>query len=196
MKTKQANEKSLHDEEIITLYWQRSERAIAATNEKYGKYCGYIAQNILQNANDAEECVNDTWLRAWNAMPPKRPNRLATFLGKITRNLALNRYEKEHAKKRGGNNVELLLTELEDCIPDASGGMDVAEDFIVRDAMNRFLAALPAENRKLFVRRYWYFRTIREIAADCGMGESKVKMTLLRTRGELKQFLEKEGIYL
>lgn len=184
----------LADEAIITLYWERSEQAISATEGKYGKYCACIARNILNNSEDAKECVNDTWLRAWNAIPPGKPQRLAAFLGKITRNLAINRLERERAKKRGGGVMEVLVEELGECLPDRHAGMDLAEDFVVRDAMNRFLAVLPAENRKLFVRRYWYFSSIRDIAADYGMGESKVKMALLRMRSELRCFLEKEGI--
>lgn len=184
----------LADEAIIALYWERSEQAISATDEKYGRYCACIARNILNNSEDAKECVNDTWLRTWNAIPPGRPQRLAAFLGKITRNLAINRLEKERAKKRGGGVMEVLVEELGECLPDRRAGVDPAEDFVVRDAINRFLAVLQEENRKLFVRRYWYFSSIRDIAADYGMGESKVKMALLRMRSELRCFLEKEGI--
>ncbi|MDE7326547.1 MAG: sigma-70 family RNA polymerase sigma factor [Lachnospiraceae bacterium] len=183
----------MEDEKIVALYWERAEEAIAATEEKYGKYCSYIACNILNNREDAKECVNDTWLRAWNAIPPGRPGHLATFLGKITRNLAINRLEKERAKKRGGGKMEVFLEELSDCLFAGHTGEETA-DFIIRDAMDRFLSALPAESRKLFVRRYWYFSSIREIAKDYKISESKVKMTLLRTRQELKVFLEKEGI--
>lgn len=184
----------LADEAIIALYWERSEQAISATEGKYGKYCTCIARNILNDFEDAKECVNDTWLRAWNAIPPGKPQRLAAFLGKITRNLAINRLEKVCAKKRGGGAMEVLMEELGECLPDRRTGVDMAEDFVVRDAINRFLAVLPAENRKLFVRRYWYFSSIRDIAADYGMGESKVKMALLRMRAEFRRFLEKEGI--
>ncbi len=184
----------LEDEAILALYWERSEQAISATEVKYGKYCTCIAHNILDNSEDAKECVNDTWLRAWNAMPPGRPQRLAAFLGKITRNLAINRLERERAKKRGGGVMEVLVEELGECLPERRAGVDPADNFALRDAINRFLAVLPAENRKLFVRRYWYFSSIRDIAVDYGMGESKVKMALLRMRSELRRFLEKEGI--
>lgn len=189
-----SGKEKLADEAILALYWERSERAISATEVKYGRYCACIARNILDNSEDAKECVNDTWLRAWNAMPPGRPQRLAAFLGKITRNLAINRLERERAKKRGRGVMEVLVEELGECLPDRRAGVDPADDLALREAINRFLAVLPAENRKLFVRRYWYFSSVRDIAADYGMGESKVKMALLRMRSELRRFLEKEGI--
>ena len=186
----------MDDQKILDLYWSRSEKAISVTAEKYGRYCYYIAHNILQNGEDSEECVNDTYLRAWNAIPPKRPGKLSAFLGKITRNLSLNRYEKRMAEKRGGGQIPFILDELLECIPSNNNTEQIAEDIIIRNTINRYLSALPAENRKIFVQRYWYLCSIKEISSNFGIGESKVKMILFRSRNELKNLLEKEGIVL
>ncbi|NCB51243.1 MAG: RNA polymerase sigma factor [Clostridia bacterium] len=184
----------MDDGQIIDLYWARSEAAISETANKYSRYCHTIAFNILHSNEDSEECVNDTYMRAWGAIPPQRPNRLSTFLGKITRNLSLNRYEQYATEKRGSGQVPLVLDELQDCIP-AAGSVDKAiEDAALVDIFNRFLAALPTETRKVFMRRYWYLSSVKEIAADYSFSESKVKMTLLRARKELKRVLEKEGV--
>ena len=184
----------MDDGQIIDLYWARSETAISETANKYSKYCHAIAFNILHSNEDSEECVNDTYMRAWDAMPPKRPNRLSTFLGKITRNLSLNKYEKYAAEKRGCGQVPLALDELQDCVPAAGNVEQTIEDAELIAIFNRFLAALPTDTRKVFMQRYWYLCPIKEIAEDYSFSESKVKMTLLRARNELKQILEKEGI--
>ena len=186
----------MDDKQIVALYWERSEKAISETSKKYGKYCSYIAYNILHNREDCEECVNDTYMKAWNAMPPQRPNRLSTFLGKITRNLSLNRYEKYTAQKRGAGQIEFVLEELQECVPASDYVEQSIDDMALTEIINNFLATLPAETRKFFVRRYWYLSTIREIASDYTVSESKVKMSLMRTRNELKMVLEKEGINL
>lgn len=186
----------MDDERIINLYWARSETAITETANKYSKYCHSIAYNILHNNEDAEECVNDTYMRAWGAMPTQRPNRLSTFLGKITRNLSLNKYEKCTTEKRGSGQVPLALEELHDCIPDANSVEQAIEDAALVEIFNRFLADLPTDTRKIFMRRYWYLSPIKEIATDYNFSESKTKMKLLRTRNELKQILEKEGAVL
>jgi RNA polymerase sigma-70 factor (ECF subfamily) len=186
----------MDDNEIVELYWERSENAIAETSKKYSKYCHYISYNILHNHEDAKECVNDTYLRTWNAIPPKRPNCLATFLGKITRNLSLDKYKQYAAEKRGLGQTELVLSELEDCIPAASDVEQATDEMILVKAINTFLAALPKTNRMVFVRRYWHLSAIKEIAEQYGMSESKVKSMLFRTRNELKKHLEKEGITL
>lgn len=186
----------MDDKQILDLYWARSERAISETADKYGRYCHYIACNILHNAEDSEECVNETWLKAWGTIPPKRPNRLSVFLGKITRNLSLNRYKKYTAEKRGGGQTALALEELQECIPASDRVEQIVDDLVLTEALNRFLASLSAETRKIFMRRYWYLSSVKEIAAEFGMGESKVKMALLRSRNELKNLLEKEGIVL
>lgn len=186
----------MDDGQIIDLYWARSETAISETANKYSKYCHTIAFNILHSNEDAEECVNDTYMRAWGVMPPKRPNRLRAFLGKITRNLSLNKYEQYTAEKRGSGQVPLVLDELQDCIPAAGSVEQTIEDAALVEIFNRFLATLSTDTRKVFVRRYWYLSTIKEISEDYSFSESKVKMTLLRARNELKQILEKEGITL
>ena len=186
----------MEDKQIVELYWARSERAISETKQKYGRYCRSIAYNILHNREDSEECVNDTYFNAWRAIPPQRPGRLSTYLGKITRNLALNKWEKYTAEKRGAGQVELALNELSECIPAPNRVDQAADDLAVAEILNRFLASLSKEARMIFMRRYWYFSPIKEIAADFAVGESKVKMTLMRTRNTLKNILEKEGIEL
>lgn len=186
----------MDEKQIIDLYWARSESAIAETDKKYGKLCHRIAFNILANRQDSEECVNDTYLKAWSIIPPKRPVKLSTFLGKITRNLALNRYEKYTAEKRGGGEVPVALDELTECIPDPNSVERIVENRILADKFNIFLEGLPVETRRIFMRRYWELSSIQEIAEIYGISESKVKVSLFRTRGKLKTFLEKEGIAL
>lgn len=186
----------MDDRQIIDLYWQRSEKAIAETADKYGGYCRSIAFHILYNDEDSEECVNDTYLKAWGAMPEQRPARLAAFLGKITRNLALHRYEAYGARKRGAGQVPLALEELRECLPAPDSVERAVDDIVLGEILNSFLSALPAESRKIFMRRYWYLASIREIAQEYYISESKVKVTLLRTREKLKLFLEKEGVAL
>ena len=186
----------MEDKQIVDLYWARSEKAISETADKYGRYCNTIAYNILHSNEDSEECVNDTYLHAWNAMPDQRPNKLSAFLGRITRNLSLKRWEKYTAKKRGAGQVSLALDELQECIPATNQTDSVADDIVLTDVLNRFLASLTAEKRNIFMRRYWYLSPVAEIASDLAISESKVKMSLLRSRNELKQLLEKEGITL
>lgn len=184
----------MEDREIVELYWERSETAISETKKKYERYCYSIAYHILYNREDSEECVNDTYIRAWNAIPPHRPGRLSVFLGKITRNLAIDCYEKIRTIKRGKGQAELILDELQECIPFSDNTEKITEDIVLKDALDAFLSILPQETRKLFVRRYWYASSIKEIAKDFRISESKVKMQLLRTRNQLRVFLEKEGI--
>ena len=185
----------MEDAKIVALYWERAESAITETQNKYGTYCRHIARNILHSEEDAEECVNDTYMRAWNAMPPHKPTRLSTFLGKITRNLALNRYYTYTAQKRGDGQLTAVLEEWQQCVPERFDD-EIADELALKEAFDRFLRVLPQERRRIFLRRYWYVSSIREIAQEYSMGESKVKMLLLRTRNELKEFLEKEGIDL
>ncbi|MBQ8893299.1 MAG: RNA polymerase sigma factor [Clostridia bacterium] len=185
----------MDDQRIIQLYWDRSEKAITATAAKYGRYCHYIAYNILRNDEDAEECVNDTWLNTWNTIPPQKPRRLQAFLGKITRNLSLNRYEKRTTEKRGGGEITLILDELSECIP-AEQGSKIAEELAFTDLLNRFLDTLSPQDCKLFVRRYWYMSPIKELTRDFHISESKASVTLFRTRKKLRTYLEKEGVTL
>lgn len=186
----------MNDEEMIGLYWKRAENAVSATAEKYGNYCRSIAFRILHNTEDAEECVNDTYLIAWNSIPPHRPEKLSAFLGKITRNLALNRYKEYNTKKRGAGQVELALSELEECIPSKNNVEQEIEDQFLSAAIEKFLYSQPEQKRILFVRRYWYLRSIQELADEYGMSESKVKSLLFRMRLKLRRCLTKEDIPL
>lgn len=184
----------MDDRQIIALFNERSEAALSETAKKYGRYCYTVAYNILRNEEDSEECVNDTWMRAWDSIPPQCPERLSAFLGKITRNLALNRYKHKNREKRGGGQTLLVLEELVECVPGAESTEEAVGEALLVDVLNRFLEGLPAEKRKIFMRRYWYMSSVKEIAEEFGLSESKVKMTLLRLRNKLKQTLEKEGI--
>lgn len=184
----------MEDKQILDLYNKRLEAAIAETADKYGKYCHSIAYNILYNTQDSEECVNDTYLKAWQSIPPHYPEKLSAYLGKITRNLALNRYKYYNRQKRGEGQTALVLEELLECVPSMDGPEQEVEEKILVEVLNRFLENLPEEKMKIFMRRYWYMSSIKEIADDFAMGESKVKMILSRSRSKLKELLEKEGI--
>lgn len=186
----------MKDEEIVALYWARSEHAIAETAQKYGAYCTAIARAILESPEDSEECVNDTWLGAWNSLPPHRPTVLSAFLGKITRNLSLNRREKNRAAKRGRGEVPKALEELSECLPHPATVEQALEERELEALLNRFLDTLSEDARRIFLKRYWYFCPVKRIADDLAMGESRVKMSLLRTRNALKRYLEQEGITL
>lgn len=186
----------MKDSEIIDLYWQRKEAAITATAEVYGNYCHRIACNILGSIEDAEECVNDTWLHAWNSIPPHRPTRLATYLGKLTRNLSLNRYHLLTAQKRGMGQTALALSELEDCIPAQNDLERHTDEMILVEAIESFLRAQPKTQRNIFVGRYWHLYSIRELADAYRISESKTASMLHRMRSKLKFHLEKEGIFL
>ncbi len=186
----------MDDDMILDLYWERSESAINETAKKYGSYCLTIANNILQNNEDAEECVNDTYHKTWNTVPPQRPNSFRAFLGKITRNLSLNKYKEQRTKKRGGDNIAFMYSELEDCIPSSNNVEMESEANLVIDAINSCLLSMDSENRLVFVRRYWYADSIGAIATRFQMSESKVKSMLFRTRNKLKTYLENEGVIL
>lgn len=184
----------MEDSAIVDLYWERSERAIDETDRKYGRYCGAIAFNILKNREDSDECVSDTYLKAWYAMPEERPNLLGAFLGKITRNLSLNKWRASRAQKRGGGEPEMLLEELEQCV---AGGATPAQQLDERETartIDSFLRTLDRESRVFFVRRYFYADSIAYIANRFGASESKVKSNLMRTRNRLRKYLEKEGV--
>ena len=181
----------MKDEEMVGLYWMRSEDAVAATAEKYGNYCYSIAFSILHNAEDAEECVNDAYLAAWNSIPPHRPERVAAFLGKITRNVSLNRWKQYNAQKRGEGQTELALSELEECIPAKTGIEQAVEDELLTWSIEKFLYSQPRLKRNLFIRRYWYISSIQELADEYGMSESKVKSLLFRMRKKLKHNIAK-----
>ena len=183
----------MEDEKIIALYWDRDQTAIAETQQKYGRYCGSIAHNIVHDAQDAEECVNDTWMRAWNSMPRERPQLLAAFLGSITRNLSLDCYRRKHSEKRGGGVMPYIYEELHDC----AGGEEPLTQMERKElaaSINRFLEGLDRESRIIFMRRYWYMDGIGAIAGRLAVSESKVKSSLYRSRGKLRRHLEREGL--
>ena len=185
----------MDDKQIVDLYFARKEQAIRETAKKYGKYCFAIARNILQNSSDAEETVNDTYMGAWNSIPPHRPAMLSTYLGKITRRLAMKRWRYRDAVRRGSGETSLTLEELADCIP-APGGdpqrsLETAE---LARLLDRFLDGLPETERRVFVCRYWYMLSVAEIARRFSFSVSKVKSMLMRTRLKLREMLEKEGV--
>ena len=181
----------MEDTRIVDLYFERSEEAIKATSDKYGRYCFSIASSIVAADEDAEECVNDTYLAAWNSIPPARPQRLSTYLGKLTRNFAISRMTREKAEKRR-TSVSVLLDEIAEFTPDPTSDSDI-DDLLFRDIINRFLADTPESSRVVFVRRYWYSDSISEISNLTGMSENAVKVSLSRTRNKLKIYLMKEG---
>lgn len=184
----------MNDQQIVDLYWRRDETAITATQAKYGPYCRRIAANILPDIQDAEECVNDTWLGAWNAMPPHRPLHLPAFLGRITRNLAVDTLRSHTAKKRSGGAYQVALEELADCVPALPGAEQAAEDRELEEIVGRFLRTLSERDCNVFLRRYWYVDSLEEIARRYGLREGTVKTCLFRTRYKLRAYLEKEGI--
>lgn len=186
----------MDDAKIVQMYFDRDKQAILATADKYGNYCTSIAKNILGNQEDAEECVNDTYLNTWNAIPPHRPKILATFLGKIVRNLALNRYKHNAAEKRGGGELQAVLDELGDCV---SGRDDVEQAYEYTElvaAINTFLSTMPTKKRNIFVCRYWYADSISDIAARYNMTCFAVSMMLNRLRRKLLNYLTDRGYEL
>lgn len=184
----------MEDQEIVALFWARQEQALAETGRKYGAYCLSIARAILPLVQDAEEAVNETYLAAWNAMPPHRPALLGTFLGKLCRRAALKVWRAQRAQKRGGGETALVYDELAQCIgvPDAEAVLETAE---LASCLDRFLDALPEMTRRVFVCRYWYVESVEDIAQRFGFSRSKVKSMLYRTREKLRRYLIKEGVY-
>ena len=186
----------MEDTAIVQLYWDRDERAISATSEKYGGYCAAIAANILGDRADAEECVNDTYLRAWNAMPPHKPRILSTFLGKIVRNLSLNRWRQNTAEKRGGGILPAVLDELAEVVSGAEDVERAVEQKALLRAIDEFLGRLSPEKRSIFICRYWRTDSIADIAARRGLTEGAVTMTLSRLRKALRSELLERGFTL
>lgn len=187
-------EYTMEDSCIVSLFFSRDESAVAETQKKYGAYIKRISMNILNDQSDSEENVNDTYLNAWNSIPPNNPERLAPFLGRIARNLALNRYKSRHAQKRSGDEFALSLDELDECIPSAVRTDSAAEASFTGGHISEFLRQEPRDVRSVFVCRYFYGEAIKNIACRFGYSESKVKSMLQRTRIKLKCYLEKEGI--
>jgi len=184
----------MEDSVLVELFWQRSERAVEETAQKYGAYCRSVAGRICPDAGDAEECVNDTWLAAWNSMPDKRPKRLGVFLGCLTRHLAIDRLRALHSEKRGGGETALALEELQECIP---GGREPERELEAKElgeALSRFVSGLEETERLVFLGRYWNLTPVSEIAARLGYSESKTKSLLHRLRKRLRRALEQEGL--
>ena len=184
----------MDDTQIVELYWARKESAIEETEAKYGSYCRSIAGNILNNQDDAEECVNDTWLGAWNSMPPHRPSVLSTFLGKLTRRISIDKWRRTTAKKRGDGQLPLVLAELEDCVSDGKSIEEETERKLLAEIIATFVKSLPETEQKIFLCRYWYMDSVSAIATRFRFSESKVKSMLYRTREKLRTCLEKEGL--
>ena len=184
----------MNDKNIVDLYFNRDEEAIAQTDKKYGRYCYSIAYNILTNKEDAEESVSDTYMTAWRAIPPRRPSVLSTFLGKITRHISIDRWRERSAHKRGGGEVTLALEELEDCVAGLQNvEMEYERKELIR-AYVKFLDTLPVTERRVFLCRYWYVDSVEAIAEKFGFSQSKVKTMLYRTRAKLRKQLAEEGL--
>lgn len=184
----------MDDTQIVELYWARKESAIEETAAKYGSYCHSIALNILHNPEDATESVNDTWLDAWNSMPPHRPSVLSTFLGKLTRRISIDKWRRTTAKKRGNGQLPLVLDELEDCVSDGKSIEEETERKLLAEVIAAFVKSLPETEQKVFLCRYWYMDSVSTIATRFRFSESKVKSMLSRTREKLRVRLEKEGL--
>ncbi len=183
----------MEDEKIISLYWNRDERAIEETDLKYGRLCNYVAENILSNHEDREECMNDTYLAVWNSIPAKRPDRFSVFLCRIVRNLALQKWEYISAAKRNPS-AAASIEELGDCVTGTDSVESEIERKTTENIINRFLWRQKEEKRNVFIRRYWYFDSIETISKNTGFSQSKVKSMLYEMRRKLRKYLESEGI--
>ncbi len=183
----------MEDEAIIGLYWARDEGAIAASDEKYGRLCRKLSLDILDSREDAEECVNDTWRRAWDTIPPQRPGSLRAYLARIARNLSIDRWRARRAEKRGGG-LDALLEELEDCLPAAPSAEEAAEARETAQAIDRWLDGLSPADRTAFLRRYWYGQRVDRVAKQAGCSPNSMAKRLGRLRDGLRRALEQEGI--
>lgn len=186
----------MQDEKIVALYWQREEQAIRETEQKYGRYLAKIAHNILLDAEDSRETVNDTYLRAWNSMPPHKPTILSTYLGRITRQLSIDRFRGRHREKRRTSEYALSLSELEDCVCTGNTTEQDVDLHLLAEAIGAYLRTLTPQARNIFVGRYYYMDSLREVAAYYGMSQSAAKSMLFRTRQGLRNHLEQEGFFL
>lgn len=185
----------MEDLAIIELFFQRAEQAIVETQQKYGKFCQTVAMNLLCEERDAEECVNDTWQAAWDRIPPARPQMLGAFLGRITRNLAISRFRKNTAQMRT-EGLTVLLSELEHCVPAGESTEAAVDAILLGEYISKWLESLSADDRALFLRRYWFGESLRELAREVGTGEGHLAQRLFRLRAQLKKELEKEGVIL
>lgn len=181
----------MYDDQIVRLFFDRSEQALLETQKKYGSYARRIVDNILPSEEDSDECLNDVYLTLWNKIPPEQPKSLKAFVGTIARNAAISKYRTVHAEKRGGGAL-LSLSELEECV-DRRSIEDELQTRSLTELLNSFLAELPKEARVIFVKRYWYLSSVQQISEEMGCGEGKVKMSLHRTRKKLKDYLKEEG---
>lgn len=184
----------MEDIQIIELYWSRNQSAISESSAKYGQMLQYISRGILSNHEDSEECVNDTYGKAWETMPPQKPNSLAAYLGRITRNISINRWHENHAKKRGGANI--LLSELSECIPSSHSVEAEIEASDLTAVITRWLYSLSQDERVLFIRRYWFSESLGSLAEECLTTPNKLAGRMYRLREKLKSTLEKEGVSL
>lgn len=185
---------SFSDSEIVSMFFERNEKAISAAEQKYGNYCASIIKNILKDPQDAEECLNDALLKAWESIPPQKPYNLGGYLAKIAKNLSLNRFKGSHAKKRGGGEYPLVLEELSECVIDNINIEKTYERKILTDSINDFLETLPQEKRDVFVLRYWYCLSVGEISSKTGLSRGNVSVMLNRTRHNLAGFLKGRGL--
>ncbi|MBP3702045.1 MAG: RNA polymerase sigma factor [Lachnospiraceae bacterium] len=186
----------MQDEAIVALYWQRDEAAIRETQDKYGRYLTKIAYNILSDLEDSMESVNDTYLHAWNSMPPHRPSILSSYLAKIIRRVSIDIFRRQHRQKRQASQYALSLTELADCLSGGNTTEEEADVKLLAQSINSYLQSLPEEPRTLFIGRYFFMDSLKETAALCGMTESKAKSMLHRTRLGLQAHLRQEGFIL
>ena len=184
----------MEDRGIVDLFFARSEEALRAVETRYGAYCRAIARNLLEAREDAEECLNDVWHAAWNAIPPERPEDLRAYLGRLTRNLCVSRWRREHARKRYGG-MDLLLSELEESLPGGTEAEAELERARLRETIDRWLGSLSREDRVLFVRRYWYGAAVKDLAAEWEMGENRMAQRLRRLRRSLRGALERGGLW-
>lgn len=183
----------MEDTAIIQLFFQRAEQAIVEVQQKYGSFCRTVAMNLLQQKEDAEECVNDTWQAAWQRIPPENPRMLGAFLGRITRNLAISRFRKNTAQMRS-EGLTVLLSELEHCVPSGQSTEEAVDSILLGDYISKWLESLSADDRALFLRRYWFGESLRELSREVGTGEGHLAQKLYRLRLQLKKALENEGV--
>ena len=186
--------KSMNDSEIIDLYFAREERAISETDKKYGPYCRNISYNILESREDSEECTNDTYMKLWSVIPPQKPLRFRAFIASVVRSIALNMVRRSSAGKRGGGNAQLVFDEIAECIADNDTVESKLDEKELIKALNGFLASCGGEKQMIFMKRYYHFRSVSQIAEEMHISEDKVKQTLHRTREKLRTYLKKEGI--
>ena len=185
----------MEDAAIVALYWERDQQAIVESDRKYGPFCGSLARNILNSIQDAEECVNDTWHRAWDTMPPQRPGSLRAYLGRIVRNLAIDRWRRNTARKRG-EGLDMMLSELEDCLPGGRSPERELEDREITKAIEGWLDTRTREERAIFLRRYWYGEKVADMAQAWGCAPNHMSQRLMRLRNSLRRYLEERGVEL